>query len=207
MSRVSTPYEATGRSGQKARTRAALVDAARLLVARGVTPTVAEAAETAGVSRAAAYRYFPDQRRLLEAAHPETGATTMLGPNPPSDPARRLDEVVHNFTTMIIDTEPQQRTMLRLSLEGDPTARGGLPLRQGRAIAWIGEALEPLAGEGLTPAQIHRLALAVRSAIGIEALVWLIDVGGLDRDEAVESMRWSAQALLSAARSGRLPPS
>jgi AcrR family transcriptional regulator len=201
------PYEVTGRSGQKARTRAALVDAARVLVASGVTPTVAQAAEAAGVSRAAAYRYFPDQRRLLAAAHPETAATTMLGPSPPRDPAGRLDEVVLNFTRMIIDTEPQQRTMLRLSLEGDATVRGGLPLRQGRAIAWIGEALEPLAGEGLAPAQVHQLALAVRSAIGIEALVWLIDVGGLDRDQAVESMRWSAQALLSAARSGRLPPS
>jgi AcrR family transcriptional regulator len=200
------PYEATGRSGQKARTRAALVDAARILVASGVTPTVGQAAEAAAVSRAAAYRYFPDQRSLLVAAHPETGATTMLGPDAPPDPERRLDEVVRNFTRMIIDTEPQQRTMLRLSLEGDATVRAGLPLRQGRAVAWIGEALEPLADEGLTSEQRHRLALATRSAIGIEALVWLIDIGRLDRDQAVELMRWSAQALLAAARSGQPPP-
>jgi AcrR family transcriptional regulator len=123
MEDVSTPYEVNGRSGQKARTRAALVDAARVLIGRGVTPTVAQAAEAAGLSRAAAYRYFPDRRSLLVAAHPETGATTMLGPDPSGDPSQRLDEVVQRFTRMIVDTEPQQRTMLRLSLEGDADER------------------------------------------------------------------------------------
>jgi len=34
--------------------------------------------------------------------------------------------------------------MLRLSLEADPAERARLPLRQGRAIAWIEEALAPL---------------------------------------------------------------
>lgn len=37
------------------------------------------------------------------------------------------------------------------------------------------------------------------STIGIEALVWLTDVGGLTRSEAVTTMRWSAQALLRSA--------
>jgi hypothetical protein len=46
---------------------------------------------------------------------------------------------------------------------------------------------------------VHRLALAVRSATGIEALVWLTDVAALPRDEALALMRWSAHALLHAA--------
>jgi hypothetical protein len=88
--------------------------------------------------------------------------------------------------------------MLRLSLEPTPSDRGAQPLRQRRAIAWITEALEPLRGR-LSDEALHRLVLAVRSAIGIEALVWLTDIGGVTRDEAAASMRWSAQALLSAA--------
>jgi hypothetical protein len=36
-------------------------------------------------------------------------------------------------------------------------------LRQGRAINWIAEALEPLRGQ-LSDAQLKRLVLAVRSA-------------------------------------------
>ena len=205
----SLPYESSGRADQKHRTRAALVTAAREMVARGVTPSVAAAADAASISRATAYRYFPNQRLLLMAAHPETAARSMLGEDPPQDPAGRLDEVVRAFTALIVETEPQQRTMLRLSLEPDAAARDALPLRQGRAIAWIAEALEPVRAE-LTDDGVHRLVLAIRSAIGIEALVWLTDIGGLTREHAVESMRWSAQALLREALAsgppGHLPP-
>jgi len=202
MSSVSTPYEASGRVEQKSRTRTALVTAARDMVSRGLAPSVAEAADAAAISRTTAYRYFPNQRILLAAAHPETGATSMLGDDPPSDPAARLDVVVRTFTGMILETEAQQRTMLRLSLEDDPADRGGQPLRQGRAIGWITEALEP-ARDRLSDDELHRLVLAIRSATGIEALVWLTDIGGLSREAAVELMRWSAQSMLQAALGGR----
>jgi hypothetical protein len=99
---------------------------------------------------------------------------------------------------MIVDTEPQQRTMLRLSLDADPVERSQLPLRQGRAIGWIEEALTPLQPKKSAP-ELHRLAIAIRSATGIEALVWLTDVAGLSRDDATDLMRWSARAMLDAA--------
>jgi AcrR family transcriptional regulator len=201
---MSTPYEASGRVEQKSRTRTALVVAAREMVARGLAPSVAEAADAAAISRTTAYRYFPNQRTLLAAAHPETGAESMLGEDPPSDPAARLDEVIRRFTTVIVETEAQQRTMLRLSLEDEPEDRGGQPLRQGRAIGWITEALEPVRDQ-LSDDELHQLVLAIRSATGIEALVWLTDIGGLSRDAAVELMRWSAQSMLTAALSTGLP--
>jgi hypothetical protein len=88
--------------------------------------------------------------------------------------------------------------MLRLSLDPDPSHRGDLPLRKGRAIGWIGEALSPLRGQ-LTERDLRRLILAIRSAAGIEPLVWLTDIAGLSRREAVQLMRWSASALLRSA--------
>ncbi len=91
--------------------------------------------------------------------------------------------------------------MLRLSLEADPNESGDLPLRQGRAIGWIEDALAPLRSR-LDDAELHRLALAVRSAAGIEALVWLTDIAGLSRSEAVELMRWSARAMYDSALAG-----
>ena len=205
MSAMSTPYETWGRADQKRRTRVALLDAARALVARGVSPTVEEAARAAAVSRTTAYRYFPDQRTLLAAAHPETGATSMLGERPPADPAARLDLVVQAFTSMVVATERQQRTMLRLSLS-EGVDRAGLPLRQGRAIGWISEALEPWQAQ-LGDDGVQRLAVAVRAACGIEALVWLTDVAGLARDEAVEQMVWSAGALVRRAQAEGSPGS
>src|ERR1700736_1246807 len=134
---MSTPYELGGRSAPKARPRHALGAPRRPLVAAGVTPTIEDAAAAAAISRTTAYRYFPNKRALLLAAHPEVAATSMLPANPPEDPAARLDAVVQNFSAMILDTETQQRTMLRLSLEAESDERGALPLRQGRAIAWI----------------------------------------------------------------------
>lgn len=204
MKCMSRPYADVGRTGQKRRTLDALVAAARQLVADGATPTVDEAAILAGVARSTAYRYFPGQRELLAAAHPETAATSLLPENPPADVGERLDAVVVEFTRMILETEAQQRTMLRLSLEQSAEERRGLPLRQGRAIAWIAEALAPLQ-ETMAEKDIHRLVLAIRSATGIESLVWLTDVGGLSREEAVASQRWTAAALLNQALSSGLP--
>lgn len=196
---MSTGYEQNGRIAQKRRTREALVAATRELVAEGLTPTVEAAAEAASISRTTAYRYFPNQRALLAAAHPETAAESLLPDDAPDDVAERLDLVVTAFTRMIVDTEAQQRTMLRLSLEDDPIERAQQPLRQGRAIRWIEEALEPLASD-TSATDVHRLAIAIRSATGIEALAWLTDVAGLSRDDAIELMRWSARALLDSAR-------
>ena len=201
---VSTAYEHAGRTQQKQRTRNALVGAARELVAKGVTPTIEDAAAAASISRTTAYRYFANQRALLAAAHPETSATSLLPPDASDDAGERLDLVVEAFTRVIVDTEAQQRTMLRLSLEADPHDPAGLPLRQGRAIGWITEALAPLRGR-LDDAQLRRLVFAIRSATGIEALVWLTDIGGLSRTDAVDLMRWSARAMYAVALAGDPP--
>lgn len=205
MNDVSTPYVTTGRAAQKQRTLEVLVAAARRLVAAGETPTVDAAAAAAGVARATAYRYFPTQFALLAAAHPETSSTSLLSADAPADDvAARLDLVIRAFTDLIADTDAQQRTMLRLSLEGVRPEPSALPLRQGRAIGWIAEALEPLRGR-LSDDQLARLVLAIRSAVGIEARVWLTDVAGLAPDEVLQTLRWNAAAMLQAAMHG-LPP-
>jgi AcrR family transcriptional regulator len=192
---VSTPYELTGRSRQKQRTRDALVAAARRLVAQGgAVPTVEAAAEVASVSRTTAYRYFPTQKALLVAAHPETTVTSLVPEEAGEDPEARLLGAVDAFLRIIVDTEHQQRTMLRLSLDPDVSDQS-LPLRQGRAITWFEEALAPLRLQ-VSDVVIHRLALSVRSAVGIESLVWLTDVAGLTRSEAADLMRDTARALV-----------
>ena len=193
---MSISYEATGRTTQKARTRAALLDAARRLLSAGRTPSVEDAAEAAAVSRATAYRYFPNRRALLVAAHPEVETTDLLGKDAPQDARERLDRTIAELIGLTVDTEPQLRTMLRLSLEPGPPQE--LLLRQGRAIGWIEQALAPLQAR-LDPAELRRLVIAIRAACGIEALVWLTDVARLSRQEASELMRWSALALLQTA--------
>src|SRR5690349_14478989 len=96
--KMAVPYEATGRTQQKSRTRQALVDAARRLLADGLTPRVEDAAADAGISRTTAYRYFANQRSLLVAAQPQIQPQTLLGPDAPTDPQARLDAFMTAFT-------------------------------------------------------------------------------------------------------------
>jgi AcrR family transcriptional regulator len=194
---MPVPYEKQGRTGQKARTRQALVDATRALMADGITPTVEQAAAAAGVSRTAAYRYFPNQSALVLGAHPEVQQSSLLPPDPPDDPAQRLDLVMATHLRTLQEWEPQLRAALRLSLE--PASNpADLPLRQGRVIGWLEDALSPLRRTH-PDVDTRRLAIAIRSATGIESLVWLTDVAKLPRDQAVELLRDTARALLSAA--------
>jgi hypothetical protein len=68
-----------------------------------------------------------------------------------------------------------------------------LPLRRGRRIAWVEDALSPLRGRMPEP-ELRRLVYGIGATIGIEAFVWLTDMGGLSREEAAEVMRSNARA-------------
>ena len=83
---MEVPYLHTGRTNQKARTRDALIAAARQLLAEGVTPTVEAAAAEAAIGRTTAYRYFPNSRALLGATYPEIEMHSLLGADPPEEP-------------------------------------------------------------------------------------------------------------------------
>lgn len=191
MNPMAVPYEETGRTAQKSRTRQALVDATRALLSEGQTPTVEDAAQRADISRTTAYRYFPNQRSLLLAAHPQISPDTLLPPDAPEDVEERLDAFMAAFTRYNFEWEPQLRASLRMALDQQATA-----LRQGRAIGWIEDAIRPLQQKGV---DTHRLAIAIRSATGIESLIWLIDVAGYTRDQAASTVLATARALLAQA--------
>ena len=199
------PYEASGRARQKSRTRQALVEACRELLNEGRTPQVEEAAERAGISRTTAYRYFPNQRSLLVAAQPQLQPDTLLDEGAPAEIRARLDAFMTAFIAYNLTWEPQLRAALRLAL--DPAGQAGGPppvLRTGRGVGWVEHALEPL--RELRPEiDVRELAVAIRSATGIEALIWLRDVAGQSPDRAGQTVRRTAQALLEAALAGGEP--
>jgi AcrR family transcriptional regulator len=199
---MSISYAAPGRTKQKQRTMDAINAATRELLRQGVIPTVEESADAAAVSRATAYRYFPNQRELLVAAHEWTESPSLVPEGLPSDPFARLDAVVDHIVGMTVDEEAGLRVMLKLSLEGHVPGEGDLVLRKGRRIRWVEDALEPVKTQ-LGPRTFKRLVRAIAASIGIEVLVWMTDVAKMSRDDAVATMRWSATALLRAALSER----
>ncbi len=220
MAGNTTNWEEEGRINQKRRTRAAVLEAARHLLHKGQMPSVAEAADAARVSRATAYRYFPTQEYLLSEAALESARTDinhLLESSASSaEPAVRLDRLVQVLQQVTLEQEAAFRTLLQLSLEAH--ANGGQKreatedrLRGGRRIGWIEEALAPLVSSFDTdPATFRRVVAALSLCMGIEALIVLQDVCGLEAAEAVEVSRWAAQALLQAelreATASSLPP-
>jgi AcrR family transcriptional regulator len=201
---MNVPYQETGRVQQKARTLEALVAATRRLLSSGVTPTVEEVAAEARVSRTTAYRYFPTQRSLLLAAYPEAGKESVLGDDPPADVASRFNIVFAEMARQVTENEAPLRSMLRLSLE--PSTDGEQPLlRRGRRRLWIADALAPLRAN-MSDDDFDRLVLAIAATTGIESFIWLTDIARLTADEALRTMRFTAQTLLDAAGHQRRTP-
>ena len=65
-------------------------------------------------------------------------------------------------------------------------------------MRWLDQALEPVRRE-LPPRQWRRLRAALALTLGVDAVVVLEDVCGLERhDEIVGILRWAALALLQA---------
>ncbi len=202
------------RSGQQRRTHAALLQATSELLRAGKTPSVAEAAEAADVSRRTAYRYFPTQEQLLTEAALET-----LRPGIESafalitdDPEARLEAAVRAMQDQTAINERLLRTMMRLTVERGATLdEEGVaqPARGRRRIDWIESALAPLRSK-VAKSEFSRLVSAISLCVGAEALIVLRDIRGLDQRAAQEISVWSARALLRAtlsdAKRGKASP-
>lgn len=195
---------AAGRPNQRMRTRKDLLNAASRLLKQGRKPRLEEIAEEALVSRATAYRYFPDVDALLAEASfdidtPEPGE--LFRGAPPDDPVARLERVDAALHRMVVDNEAQIRVMLAHSLQrglaGDGDAE--IPARQNRRSPLIDAALEP-ARKQFRPAALQTLGRALALVIGTEAMVVFKDVLRLDDAEARKVKRWAIRALVDAAR-------
>jgi AcrR family transcriptional regulator len=183
-----------GRVDQKLRTRQALMDAAVDLVKAGLRPSVATVADQARVSRATAYRYFPSQDLMLSEALVRAGARAGLDPiergSQPADPMKRTAQITRQAAQFSLDHEERLRTALRLSL--DPNSGYQRPGRRGQ---WVAEMLGSLS-ETLDDATRERLSAALNLVVGVDAIVVLTDIVGLDRSRVAEVLEWIAVTLV-----------
>lgn len=174
------------------------------LMAQGVTPTVGEAAEAADVSRRTAYRYFPTQEQLLteavlEALQPVVQQSIDHEADR-SDPEARVDALVLAVLTLASENESLLRTIIRLTVMSNPggsTEGASAPRRGYRRIEWIETALAPVRSR-LGDAKFERLVSALALCVGIETLLVLRDIRGLDINEVIGVSRWAARSLFRA---------
>ncbi len=198
--------DSSGRVNQKRRTRAAIVEAARAILDRGQTPTIALVADEALMTRTTVYRYFPDQESLLVeltvSLSVEDVEALLARPLDGTAPQERLVELVEAVTRYVGGTEALFRNAQRhyqeqwLAAERNGTGHDG-PLREGRRVRWIRTAIGPEL-DALPPAERRRLEAALCLVIGGEAFMVLRDVCRFDVDEAVDVSVWAVRALLAA---------
>lgn len=201
-----------GRSNQKARTRAALLDAAVQLVREGRPPSIPEVAERALISVATAYRYFPSPDELwVEATYT---ALTYRGviqhildviDAAGADPRARIEACARSFGATMLDDEATHRWSAKAALDHwfaqvDTPPEDRTPVREGRRREHIDAALEPLRGR-LPEDVLERITNALIITVGTDAVLAVRDVGGLDGQEALQTLgdaaRWTLIGALA----------
>ena len=189
-----------GRVNQKARTRAAIVQATRDLARSGAEITMPAVARAALVSEATAYRYFPDLVSLL--LETDTG----IWP----DPAEALRPVAHSddpverigyATEVLMRGVLAHQSTVRAAIAGSITRPDLAARRPGHRFGLIDEALAPCAAAlaQADPQALQQLKQGLAVVMSAEALFILTDLCGLPLDEAVASAVCTARALTAAA--------
>src|SRR5215467_3601373 len=172
------------------------MDTAVELVKAGRRPSVSAVADQAGVSRATAYRYFPSQDLMLSEATIRAAAIAPDGLPPAGAAAASPEELAAAITRQAgqfsLDHEERLRTALRLSL--DPQSGYQRPGRRGR---WVDEILAA-AGDRLDEPARARLWAALHLVLGIDPIIELTDIAGLDRAGALDVLAWVAATLVQA---------
>jgi AcrR family transcriptional regulator len=194
--------ESSGRVAQRRRTRRAILEAASGLLAAGTTPSVAEIAEAADVSRRTVYLHFPTLDQLVLDAvvgSMDTGVDAVLA-TAGEDPRARLRALVETVGASMGDTLPLGRQLIRLTVDAPaPAADEAAPRRGYRRIDWIESAVGSVRAE-IGDAAVERLVSALAVVVGWEAFIVLTDVRRLDAGAACAICVDAALALLDAAR-------
>lgn len=183
---------------QRRRTRRALLDAARGLLAAGETPTLDDVATAAEVSRATAYRVFGGLDGLLAAAAQDltlpNSAQLFRGLTDAS-----VEQRLERLESAVARGVEDGRIVLRLGLSR-ALARGTmLPGGQHEIEARIDEALS---SEAFEQDVRLRLRAALRLMLGPETIVIAEQLSPQSAREARRLRRWIIAALVAAARRG-----
>jgi len=191
----------SGRVAQRNRTRRAIVDAAQRLMTSGATPSMAEIAAAAEVSRRTMYMYFPTLEQLLIdatlGALSQNTIDPVIAESDSKDPVERVEQLSRAMNRHSGETMHLGRALIRLTVEGDEPQSGG-PRRGYRRVQWIEKALAP-AREKLTAKEFERVVSALCVLVGWEPMIALKDTRGLDESEVDEVLAFAVRAVVEKA--------
>ena len=191
-----------GRANQKARTRAAIVDACGDLVRSGAEVTMPEVARRALVSEATAYRYFPDLisllREALEGTWPDP-AEALAPVAQSADPATRVAFACEYLLRGVHAYEGAVRAMIAHTITAPATVRSRPGIRFGLIDYALAPFEAPANPHGLAHDAMTRLKQDLAVVVSAEAFFVLTDLCGLAPDDAIGSAARTAAVLARAA--------
>ena len=180
--------------GPRARTRRLMVETAEQMMQEGKSPSVSEVAEAAEVSRSTAYRYFPTRSAMVQAVVGKALGPILDWASDEVDPVIRMSSLIRSSFPGIAENEITYRAALRVTLDPDREAltneHGSV---RGHRIELLERALSTLPAGNKDKA---KLVQALSMLFGIEGLVVLRDICGLDASSAEEVVSWAAQVLV-----------
>jgi len=206
VSRQSDASSEEADRGPRARTRRLMLQTAIGLMQDGATPSVSEVAAAAGVSRATAYRYFPSQAALVHAVVDEGLGPILTWSSASNDAQVRVGDLIGTALPRVEEFEATFKAALKLSLDQWARRRAGTlgnepRFTRGHRIDLLNDAIAPLRGT-VSQQRFDRLAQALSLVFGVEVLIVLKDIWGLDGAEATTVSQWAASALVRATVEG-----
>ena len=203
VSRQESENDAGAERGPRARTRRLMLDTASKLMQAGVTPSVSEVAGAAGVSRATAYRYFPSQAALVQAVVDEGLGPILKWHSQSTDARQRIAELFDTAMPRVEAFEATFKAALKLSIDQWAQRQAGTlgsepQFKRGHRVELLKDAIAPLKGT-LSASAFERLAQALSLVFGVEVLIVLKDIWGLDGAQTLSVVQWAARSLVDAA--------
>jgi AcrR family transcriptional regulator len=180
-----------------------MLETAIALMQQGQTPSVSEVAEAAQVSRATAYRYFPSQSALVHAVVDEGLGPILKWKSDSVDAEERVLDLLSLTMPRVAEFEATFKAALKLTLEQWAQRRAGTlgeepPFKRGHRVDILQMAIAPLKNN-LPEDKFLRLAQALSLVYGLEVIIVLKDLWGMEFDETRDVASWAASALVRAA--------
>ena len=119
------------------------------------------------------------------------------------DPRRRVADLLDTSMPRIEAFEATFKAALKLSLDQWARRQAGTlgaepQFTRGHRVDLLKDAIAPLRGT-LSGAGFERLAQALSLVFGVEALIVLKDIWGLDGAETLSMAQWAARSMIEAA--------
>jgi AcrR family transcriptional regulator len=186
--------------GPRARMKRHMLATAIRLMQDGFVPSVSDVAEAAEVSRATAYRYFPSQAAMVQAAVDEALGPILAWRSGADDADSRVSALFGFAFPRMLQYEATHRAALSQALDQWARRQAGTLGDEARIVrgnrkGLLRDALAPLK-RSVGPQAFDKLAQSLSLIFGIEAIIVLKDIWGIDDSGVREIARWAAHALV-----------